>query len=108
MPLPGGADACAGLRTCRARSPIPHVGRVRRSRHPAQKQLPTRSHCPAALALARAYPLTGARRPITNVGRVRRSRHPAQKRRPTRCHCPAALTLARAYELAGPAVPSRM
>ena len=37
----------------------PHVGRVRRSRHPAQKRLPTRCHCPAALALARAYPLPG-------------------------------------------------
>ncbi|CDO13045.1 unnamed protein product [Klebsiella pneumoniae] len=42
LPLPGGADACAGLRDCRARSPIPHVGRVRHSRHPAQKRLPTR------------------------------------------------------------------
>ncbi|PLN90469.1 hypothetical protein CWN64_16180 [Klebsiella pneumoniae] len=59
MPLPGGAGACAGLRDCRARSPIPHVGRVRRSRHPAQKRLPIRCHCPAALTLARAYELAG-------------------------------------------------
>ncbi|PXI60525.1 hypothetical protein DMP51_07895 [Klebsiella pneumoniae] len=59
LPLPGGADACAGLRDCRARRPIPHVGRVRHSRHPAQKRRPTRSHCPAALALARAYEIAG-------------------------------------------------
>ncbi|AVG06821.1 hypothetical protein CWS53_00255 [Klebsiella pneumoniae] len=58
--MPGGADACAGLRTCRARRPITNVGRVRRSRHPAQKRLSTRCHCPAALTLARAYELAGS------------------------------------------------
>ncbi|MBL1736332.1 hypothetical protein ELE00_36010, partial [Klebsiella pneumoniae] len=52
-PLPGGA-ALTG-----ARRPITNVGQVRRSRHPAQKRLPTRSHCPAALTLARAYEIAG-------------------------------------------------
>ncbi len=58
------------------------VGRIRRSRHPAQKRLLIRGYCPAALRLR------GPTNPVqwvgsmSFVGRIRRSRHPAYRRLP--------------------------
>ena len=53
-----------------------NVGRVRRSRHPAQNRLRARCPCPAALRLP---VLGGAKRREDCVGRIRHlCRHPAQ------------------------------
>ncbi len=76
--------------------PVPFVGQVRRSRHPAYRRLPGWGHALAALRLRGPTDPVQWWGPVPFVGRVRRSRHP-QTGGSLAGAMPGGATLARAY-----------